>query len=71
MPIYEYRCVNCGGRFEILLPSAARAKARCTRCGAARVERLLSHFAVGKAGAAENIPGPCGSPRCACRVHDA
>jgi putative FmdB family regulatory protein len=71
MPIYEYRCATCGGRFEALLPPAERARARCPRCGAARVERLLSSFAVGKASASERTPGPCGSPDCACRARGA
>lgn len=71
MPIYEYRCATCDVRFEMLVTSAERAKARCPRCGATRVERLLSTFAVGKASAAASGPGPCGSADCACRAQDA
>jgi putative FmdB family regulatory protein len=41
MPIYEYRCGECGERFEDLLPAGAPAPA-CPRCGAARAERLFS-----------------------------
>jgi putative FmdB family regulatory protein len=70
MPIYEFRCTTCGERFEALLAAAERAEARCPRCGASRVERLLSTFAVGKAGAGAGSPGPCGSANCACRAHD-
>jgi putative FmdB family regulatory protein len=68
MPIYEYRCATCHERFEALVTSAERAKARCPRCGATRTERLLSSFAVGKT--ASPAPGPCGSSDCACRMHD-
>ncbi len=71
MPIYEYRCTTCRERFEALVTSAERAKMRCPRCGTHQVERLLSTFAVGKAGAAVKAPGPCGSTDCACRTHDA
>ncbi len=71
MPIYEYRCTTCGERFEWLTSRAERAEARCPRCGARRVERLLSAFAVGKSGATAESPGPCGSSDCACRAQDA
>ena len=71
MPIYEYRCTTCHERFDRLVTSGERAQARCPRCGAKRVERLLSTFAVGKASAAARAPGPCGSSDCACRDPDA
>jgi putative FmdB family regulatory protein len=71
MPIYEYHCTSCGERFEALVASTERAKARCPHCGALRVERLLSTFAVGKASEAVAARGPCGSADCACRAGDA
>ena len=67
MPIFEYRCTACGGRFEALLPKADPVSPRCPRCGAARVERLLSTFAVGRSRAGTPASGPCGSSDCACR----
>jgi putative FmdB family regulatory protein len=71
MPIYEYRCMTCHERFDALVRSAERAKARCPQCGTTQVERLLSTFAVGKASTAAPTPGPCGSSDCACRTHHA
>jgi putative FmdB family regulatory protein len=71
MPIYEYRCTTCQERFEALVTSAERAQARCPRCGAAKVERLLSTFAVGKASGAASPEGPCGRQDCACRTPQA
>jgi putative FmdB family regulatory protein len=40
MPIYEYRCGDCGERFEELAAAGAPAPA-CPRCGA-EAERVLS-----------------------------
>jgi putative FmdB family regulatory protein len=62
MPIYEYRCQDCGAEFEELTGSSnGRAKVTCRACESRRVTRLLSAFAVGAAPqAAAPEPGPCG-----------
>ncbi|MEP0774398.1 MAG: zinc ribbon domain-containing protein [Acidobacteriota bacterium] len=64
MPLYEYRCVSCGERFEVLQRMGAGAEGvSCPSCGAGGVERVHSTFAsaVGSAAA------PCGAPsRAAC-----
>lgn len=45
MPIYEYRCSQCGTEFELMLPLAQRdSPTPCPRCGG-RGERLVSVFA--------------------------
>jgi putative FmdB family regulatory protein len=67
MPVFEYRCAACGGRYEALLSSADQASPPCPRCGGARVERLISTFAVGRSQAGTPASGPCGSTDCACR----
>ena len=67
MPIFEYRCVPCGERFETLQSHSVQAAPHCPRCGAERVERLLSSFAVLTQQRPEPATGPCGSPDCACR----
>lgn len=41
MPIYEYRCHQCGERVEVLVHSGAEAPA-CPHCGIVLQERLLS-----------------------------
>jgi putative FmdB family regulatory protein len=40
MPIYEFECEDCGGRFEELV--GAEAAATCPACGSERTRRLLS-----------------------------
>jgi putative FmdB family regulatory protein len=48
MPLYEYDCLACGKRFEVLVrgPQAIA----CPSCGHDRVERAVSAFAVSSEG---------------------
>lgn len=46
MPIYEYYCPNCHGRFRHLARSYNAPAPPCPRCGASEVERLISAAAV-------------------------
>jgi putative FmdB family regulatory protein len=49
MPIYEYRCLDCGKRSSMLVLSAASAAApACRHCHGQRLERLMSRFAAPK-----------------------
>ena len=41
MPIYEFRCSECGARFERLV-AAGTDSAACRACGAAGAGRILS-----------------------------
>jgi putative FmdB family regulatory protein len=47
MPIYEYRCPQCRGRFSVLVRRLGTDVApKCPRCGNAEVQRLISRFAA-------------------------
>ena len=48
MPIYEYRCVACDNRFELLVRNSVEPA--CPSCGALAPERLISLFAVSSDG---------------------
>jgi putative FmdB family regulatory protein len=41
MPIYEFRCTECGTEFEELAKAGSRA-AVCPSCGSERVRRVFS-----------------------------
>jgi putative FmdB family regulatory protein len=41
MPIYEYRCRNCGQKTEVLV-RAGGASASCPSCGSPLLEKLFS-----------------------------
>lgn len=47
MPIYEYRCLECGERFEKFGRSAnARKEVVCPRCGNTEVQKEVSLFGL-------------------------
>jgi len=67
MPIYEYRCLECGATFEKIV-SLNTHSMDCEKCNSSRVEKLFSAFAV-QAGGSESFETPsggcgtCGAPR--------
>jgi putative FmdB family regulatory protein len=50
MPIYEYRCADCGSAFELLLSRSTDQEVKCQSCGGGRVAKLFSTFAHHSAG---------------------
>jgi len=61
MPIFEYKCQQCGHVFEVFTQRVAGGEApRCRECGSPRVDRILSAFSGrvgGGAGCAPNASG--------------
>ena len=47
MPLYEFRCRNCGHVFEMLLPRGSFSDVHCPKCGSSDVQRLISSFSIG------------------------
>lgn len=69
MPIYEYRCEDCGAKFEKLLRRSADSDTvACPSCGQSRLTLQLSVFAAhrgsGKSSSQPMCPsgGPCPTP---------
>lgn len=51
MPLYEYRCRDCGKVFELLRPmSEADQNLECPGCHSSKIERQFSTFAAGGCG---------------------
>ena len=51
MPIYEFRCTECGQVFEeLVMRSSDQQDLACPRCAAREVERVLSACSVGPSG---------------------
>jgi len=67
MPLFEYACLECGNRFEILR-GANRADdvTICEQCHGARVKRLLSVFAAPRGGETMSEAPMTYSGGCAC-----
>ena len=47
MPIYEFRCTDCGRKTTVLtLRVSEQVEPKCERCGSAKLTRLMSRFAL-------------------------
>jgi putative FmdB family regulatory protein len=65
MPIYEYRCDDCGAKFEKLVRrSADTAELVCPSCGTKHLTQELSTFATHASGAKAAEMPSCPSGRC-------
>jgi len=63
MPLFEYKCKDCGCVFEYLQFNK-NEKVKCKKCGSAKLEKLISSFAF-----SGHSDGECGhshSPACSC-----
>jgi len=62
MPLFEFKCRDCGTTFEKIVPSSTTQVA-CKTCDSSRVEKLLSVFSVGGSShsKASFEAGPCGA----------
>ncbi|MEM9296127.1 MAG: zinc ribbon domain-containing protein [Planctomycetota bacterium] len=72
MPLYEYRCEDCGSLTEtIRRMSDADETMACEACGSLATRRVTSVFTA-KSGAARarSSPGPCGPGGCPCALPD-
>ncbi len=60
MPMYEFKCKQCGQQYEELVRSSDE-KISCPKCGSAETYKLISTFAPKMAGAAPSCAtGGCG-----------
>ncbi len=65
MPLYEYVCRSCAGRFERMRRMDERLQApECPSCGAR--ETVLAMSAPGHVGAGAGAPRACGADGPAC-----
>ncbi|HTX36429.1 MAG TPA: zinc ribbon domain-containing protein [Bryobacteraceae bacterium] len=64
MPIYEYRCEDCGTKFEKLVRRQAEVPGvECPSCGQKHLKQELSTFAAHSGGQRAEI-GECPSGKC-------
>jgi putative FmdB family regulatory protein len=59
VPIYEYACMECESHFDELVRSADQA-VTCPACGAGKVLKQLSTFAVHGVTSKPSFVGPSG-----------
>lgn len=71
MPMFEYRCTDCGQTFESFV--TAERKAECPGCHGVNLAKLLSSPGMVGAGTGRSEParppaaGACGMGTCGCR----
>ncbi len=61
MPIYEYRCEDCGRKTQFLtLAVGATLDLKCPKCGGVRLRKLVSRVAILKSGESrlDDLSGP-------------
>jgi len=63
MPLYEYKCTDCGACFDALRAMAdADVFIACPKCGSENTRRMISLFsAVGGEGVIAGAGSSCGS----------
>jgi putative FmdB family regulatory protein len=49
LPLYEYRCLDCNSKFEVLSKSLSE-EVVCEKCGSKNVKRLISAFSFASIG---------------------
>ena len=49
MPIYEYKCNECGQTFSLLRFSSSKEPVKCRSCGTQDVRKIISSFSYGAA----------------------
>jgi putative FmdB family regulatory protein len=63
MPIFEYRCEDCGHRFEAIL--FGQQQPECPKCHTQKLEKQISTFAVSTSGSSNPLPTMgCGQTNC-------
>ncbi|HID11247.1 MAG TPA: zinc ribbon domain-containing protein [Candidatus Latescibacteria bacterium] len=65
MPIYEYRCSDCGANFEELVLSRNTESVRCPQCSSTEVRRKPSVFGLKvQGGASTSSCAACAGGTC-------
>ncbi|MBC7319085.1 zinc ribbon domain-containing protein [bacterium] len=49
MPLYEYKCLDCNSKFEVLLRDLSEDVV-CEKCGSKNTRRLISAFSFASSG---------------------
>ncbi|RMI06629.1 MAG: zinc ribbon domain-containing protein [Calditrichaeota bacterium] len=66
MPLFEFKCKQCGAVFEkLVFSSATNQPVKCHKCGSTETQKLLSTFAArtqgGSSSGGSSSGGSCGS----------
>ncbi len=59
MPIFEYKCGDCGSVFDLLISNSNKKNVRCPECSSTSVEQRLSVFNTGGKRSSAAAPLKC------------
>jgi len=63
MPIYEYRCEECGSRFEKFVRSmSSPVEVECPECHSKRCKKSISLFGLASAGSSSSASASSCAP---------
>ncbi len=69
MPIFEYKCVDCETKFEVLHKSVSNPeKVSCPKCKSENYKKLLSSFSAPVSAGFNYEPG-CSNGSCGAHTH--
>ncbi|ACA59433.1 FmdB family zinc ribbon protein [Candidatus Desulforudis audaxviator] len=46
MPIYDFRCRNCGHQFTVLIQLSEKDGVHCPRCRSRNIRQIISPFSL-------------------------
>ncbi len=65
MPIFEYRCENCGSKYDVLHKSSVnQEEVTCPKCNSTKSKKLLSTFSASIDGSSSYSSSNCASGNC-------
>ena len=64
MPLFEYRCKECGHVTEFLEKSDIKGQHKCEQCSSTKTHKVFSAFAVGKGGSSGSTGSSCPTGTC-------
>jgi len=64
MPLFDYRCQECGHLTEFLESLDSNARHQCEHCGSDRVAKAISALAIKRKGSASSEGSRCPTGTC-------
>lgn len=61
MPIFEYKCKNCGHKTEFLEKVNSSKNHKCEKCGSSELQKVFSTFSAGSSKSSGSDSCPTGT----------
>ena len=64
MPLYEYKCQECGEIQEVLQPNSTAEQPPCSNCGSEKTNRLISAAVSHSSAGSSSVGASCTTGIC-------